>query len=261
MAELVKTEMEGKIAIVKLSFPEKLNILSPQMLEELREAFVSLSKKENVRVIIVTGEGKAFAAGADIKKMFSFTPYEAKQFAEMGQSLFDYIEQMEKPVIAAINGYALGGGCELAMACDIRVAAKSAKIGQPEVRLGLIPGFAGTQRMLRLLGPGMAKKLILTGEQISAEEALRIGLVDVVVEDEELMNKTKSIARKILGSGPNAVALAKSLINLGRDACFSSSIAHEREAFALLFSTDETKEGLKAFLEKRKPSWSEEDVR
>ena len=260
MSELVKTEIEGKIAIVRLSYPEKLNIIGPDMLEQLRNVFLSLKKNDIIRVIIVTGEGKAFAAGADIKKMSTFSPLEAREFAENGQKLLDFIEQMEKPVIAAINGYALGGGCELAMACDIRIASKSAKIGQPEVRLGLIPGFAGTQRMLRLLGPGMAKKLIFTGEQVSAEEALRIGLVDVVVEDDKLMEEAKSLAKKILGSGPKAIALAKAVINMGKDASFTSSTAHEREAFALLFSTEETKEGLKAFLEKRKPAWSDEDT-
>jgi enoyl-CoA hydratase len=257
MAGLVKKEIEGRIATVKLSLPEKLNILSPEMIDELKETFESIAADDNLRVVILTGEGKAFAAGADIKKMSTFSPLQARDFAEKGQELLNFIENMEKPVIAAINGYALGGGCELAMACDIRVAARSAKIGQPEVRLGLIPGFAGTQRMLRLVGPGMAKKLIFTGEHITAEEAFRIGLVDLVVDDDKLMEEAKSIAKKILGSGKKAVALAKAVINMGRDSSFYSAIAHEREAFALLFSTDETKEGLKAFLEKRKPKWIE----
>lgn len=253
---LVKIEKENFVGKVILNNPEKLNVLSLDMLRELYEAMKDMEEDSSIRVVILTGEGKAFAAGADIKEMSKMTPLEAMKFSRFGQEVLDHIENMAKPVIAAINGYALGGGLELAMACDIRIASQKAKMGQPEVKLGLIPGFAGTQRLLRIVGQANAKYLVLTGMQIDSETALRMGIVQEVVEHERLMKRTMEVARMILDAGETALRLAKAIINMGRDAAFRSAEVHEGDAFSLLFSTEETHEGLLAFLEKRKPGWA-----
>jgi enoyl-CoA hydratase/carnithine racemase len=255
MKDLVRIEKRDGIAWIRLNNPERLNVLSPDMLDAIEKAFQGLEKDEEVEVVILTGEGKAFAAGADIKVMSQFNAEEATIFARRGQGVMNYIESFRKPVIAAINGYALGGGMELAMACDIRIASEEAVLGQPEVKLGLIPGFGGTQRLTRLLPWGKAKEMILTGENVSAEEAHRIGLVEHVFPKEKLLEEAEKIARKIMEAGPRAVKWAKAVIHQGRSVPFQAACALEAEAFGLLFSTEEPREGLNAFLEKRKPNW------
>jgi len=233
-----------------------VNALNTEMVLEIERAFAQFSQDNDVLVIVVTGEGKTFVAGADIAEMSGFTPLEARQFAQNGHRALERIANIEKPVIAAINGAALGGGCELALACDIRIIAAGAKIGQPEVNLGLLPGFGGTQRLARLCGPSVAKELIFTGDALDAPEALRIGLVNRVVPPEQLSATVTELAQKIASKGPAAVRLAKSCINRGLDSSLATGCAYEIEAFGLCFSTGEPAEGTRAFLEKRKPKWN-----
>jgi len=233
-----------------------VNALNTEMVLEIERAFAQFSQDNEVLVIVVTGEGKTFVAGADIAEMSGFTPLQARQFAQNGHRALERIANIEKPVIAAINGAALGGGCELALACDIRIIAAGAKIGQPEVNLGLLPGFGGTQRLARLCGPGVAKELIFTGDALDAPEALRIGLVNRVVPPEQLSATVTELAQKIASKGPAAVRLAKSCINRGLDSSLATGNAYEIEAFGLCFSTGEPAEGTRAFLEKRKPNWN-----
>ncbi len=256
---LVHVEKENQIAVVTLNNPEKFNILSRDMLDTLENVFEELRDDSEVRVVILTGSGKAFAAGADIKLMSGLDALEAWRWAQRGQEVFKLIEESPKPVIAAVNGYALGGGMEMAMACDLRIAADTAIFGQPEVQLGLIPGFAGTQRLQRLVGYGWAMRLILTGERIDAQKAYEIGLVEEVVEKDRLLDRAKELAKEILKGGPQALAVAKEVIHRGREMNFDSACAYEAQAFGLLFATGEPQEGLKAFLEKRKPAWFPEE--
>ena len=249
-------EIQDDIATVKINRPDALNALNKDVMTELEKVFNQLKDDDKIKVIIITGEGKAFVAGADIAQMKDMNETQAKEFSKFGQSIFALIESMEKPVIAAINGFALGGGSELAMACDIRIASDKAKIGQPEVGLGIIPGFAGTQRLSRLIGPSNAKLLIYTGDIIDAQTALCYGLVNKVVPPEELMKEALDLARKIASKGPSAIKFAKTVINKGIQTDLSSGSSYEMEAFGLCFSTGEAKEGMSAFLEKRKPNWS-----
>jgi len=251
---LLLSIQEG-VAIIKMNRPERLNALNTETILELEDLIESLGKDDNVRVIIITGEGKAFVAGADIAEMRDMTPWQAREFAKRGQRVLAKIENLEKPVIAAINGFALGGGCELALACDIRIASQDAKLGQPEVGLGLIPGFAGTQRLSRLCGVGVAKELIFSGDMVDAQESLRIGLVNKVVPKDKLMEEAMALAKKIVSKGPLAIKLAKTVINRGIDTNFQTGSSYETEAFGFLFSTEEPKEGMTAFLEKRPPKW------
>lgn len=252
----ILVEKKDHIAWIWFNKPERLNVLSPDMLNSLEDAFRSIENDNDVMVVVVSGKGKAFAAGADIKVMADFDPEQAAYFARRGQAVTNYVETFVKPVIAAINGYALGGGMEFAMACDIRIASEDAVLGQPEVKLGLIPGFAGTQRLTRLIPLGKAKEIIYTGENIDAEEAYRIGLVEHVYPREKLLEGAETIAKKIMRCGPKAIRWAKAVIHQGRNVPFQAACALEAEAFGLLFATDEPKEGLRAFLEKRKPNWS-----
>ncbi|MEO0131457.1 MAG: enoyl-CoA hydratase-related protein [candidate division WOR-3 bacterium] len=247
--------IEENIAIIKFNRPSVLNALNTETLLELETTLDELKTHERVRVIILTGEGKAFVAGADIAQMSKFSPEEARTFAQLGHRVLSKLENFECPVIAAINGYALGGGCEVALACDLRIIAETAKIGQPEVNLGIIPGFGGTQRLARLCGAGVAKELIYTGEMIDAQEAYRIGLVNKVVPQDKLLEAAKELARKILDKGPTAIKLTKSVINRGLDSPLETAKELEIETFALCFATGEPKEGMTAFLEKRKPNW------
>ena len=250
-------EIKGKVGIVKINRPDALNALNAEILGELRRVMHNLSfENENIRVIILTGEGKAFVAGADISEMKEMSGLEAREFSLLGQKVFSFIATQEKPVIAAVNGFALGGGCELALACDIRVASDKAKLGQPEVNLGVIPGFAGTQRLSRLAGVAKAKELIFTGDMIDAQTAHSIGLINQVVPADQLMTTCMDLANKIASKGPAAVKLAKTVINKGIQADLSTGSSYEAEAFGLCFSTGEPKEGMTAFLEKRKPNWS-----
>ncbi len=232
-----------------------VNALNTEFVLEIEKLFDYLATREDVTVVVLTGEGKAFIAGADIAEMANFTPFQARQFAHNGHRALNKIAHIEKVVIAAINGFALGGGCELALACDIRIIAEGAKIGQPEVNLGLLPGFGGTQRLARLVGPGNAKELIFTGDALDAQEALRIGLVNKVVKPEELVPFLETLTQKIAQKGPSAVRLAKMCINHGLDTDLNTGCAYEIEAFGLCFASGEPAEGTRAFLEKRKPNW------
>ncbi len=252
-ANLKVSKADG-IGWLKFNRPP-VNALNTEMVLEIKQAFGWFEKQDDVLVIVLTGEGKAFVAGADIAEMKSFTPMQAREFAQNGHRAMAGIADIEKPVIAGINGFALGGGCEIALACDIRVMADSARIGQPEVKLGLIPGFGGTQRLSRLCGPGIAKELIYTGEAIDAAEALRIGLVNKVVPAEELIGYVTKMAKKIASNGPTAVRLAKTVINRGLDSNLTTGNSYEIEAFNVCFSSGEPAEGTSAFLEKRKPEW------
>lgn len=244
-------EMSGNIAIIKINNPKSLNALNPSVLADLQSAFEYAGKDTSVQAVILTGEGKAFVAGADIASMSTMNSQEARAFAQLGLRAFRSIELLEKPVIAAVNGFALGGGCELAMACDIRLASEKAKFGQPEVGLGITPGFAGTQRLSRLVGSGIAKELIFTADIIDAAEAYRIGLVNKVYAPEELMNEAMKLAEKILSKGNLAVSYSKMAINRGLETDMDTAMEVERNLFALCFSTEDQKEGMKAFLEKR----------
>ena len=249
-------EKENGIAIVKINNPQTLNALNSTILGELDTLFTELENDSSISVIILTGEGKAFVAGADITEMSSMDAAEGKAFGEKGAKVFRKIELLSKPVIAAVNGYALGGGCELAMCCDIRIASAKAKFGQPEVGLGITPGFSGTQRLPRLVGMGKAKELIFTAEAINADEACRIGLVNSVAEPEELMNTAVAMAEKIAGKAPAAVKYSKESINRGMQCSMDEAINIEANLFGLCFATEDQKEGMKAFMEKRKAKFN-----
>ena len=251
----ILVEKADRIGYVKINRPEVYNAVSVEAILELEKAVQDFNSDQQVSVVVVTGEGKSFVSGSDISKLVEMDSIKAREYSQIGQRVLDLIENMEKPVIAAVNGFALGSGCEIAMACDIRVASEKAKFGQPEVKLGLIPGHAGTQRLARIVGIAKAKELIFTGEMIDAQEALRIGLVNKVVAPDVLLEEVKNIARKIIDVGPTAVRIAKTVINRGIDANLTTANSYETEAFSILFSTDEAKEGMKAFLEKRKPEW------
>ncbi|MDZ7263695.1 MAG: enoyl-CoA hydratase-related protein [candidate division KSB1 bacterium] len=248
-------ERSDAIGIIKINRPESLNALNIETLGEIRDAVTALNNEEEIKVVIFTGEGKAFIAGADIKQMKDMTENDAREFSNLGQKIFDIIENLDKPVIAAVNGFALGGGCELAMACDIRIASENAKFGQPEVNLGVIPGFGGTQRLSRLVGKGIAKELIFTGDIIDAQTAFRIGLVNKVVAPENLLNDAIAMAQKIASKGPAAVLIAKSVINRGLEVDQAKGMAIERDGFVQCVASGEAKEGMEAFVEKRKPNW------
>lgn len=246
-------EKEGKVAIVKINRPQALNALNSETLKELDIIVDDLANDNEVLAVILTGGGdKAFVAGADITEMKELNTIEGRKFGILGNKVFRKLETLEKPVIAAIHGFALGGGCEIAMACDIRIATTKAKFGQPEVGLGITPGFGGTQRLPRLVGMGMAKQLIYTADIINAEEALRIGLVNKVVEVESLMDEAKALANKIAANAPVAVMLSKTAINRGMQCDIDTALFYESEVFGECFSTEDQTEGMTAFVEKRK---------
>ena len=248
----VKTENKNGILVVTIDRPKVLNALNAQTVEEIYEAFSKARTDDAVKAVIVTGGGeKAFVAGADINELAQKTPITGKETSERGQFIFSFIERFPKPVIAAINGFALGGGCELALACHIRIASEKAQIGLPEVSLGIIPGYGGTQRMARLLGKGRALELICTGERVSAGEAERIGLVNRVVPAEQLMAVAEELARKIMSRGPLAVRAAIEAVMSGSDMPFEQGQFLEATLFGLLCASEDTKEGMKAFIEKR----------
>ncbi len=240
--------------MLTISRPSAMNALNSEFFREINIYLDDLILNEEVSVLIITGEGKAFVAGADISEMVDLTPSQAKGFSEKGQQTFFRIENLPIPVIAAVNGYTLGGGCELAMACDFRIASTKAVFGLPEVSLGLIPGYAGTQRLPRLIGLGNAMKCILSGEKVLAEEAYRMGLVQSLSEPEELIDDALKIAGKIASQGPIAVKTAKKVIRKGRNLGFEEAMDLEKKYFAEMFK-DEGIEGMRAFLEKRKPNW------
>jgi len=253
----ILVEMVDQIGIIKINRPQALNALNIETIHELNDIVHQWSREDDIKVIIITGEGKAFVAGADIAEMKDMTRQQAIDFSEMGQRVFSLIESQEKPVIAAVNGFALGGGCELAMACDIRIASDKAKLGQPEVNLGVIPGFAGTQRLARMVGTAKAKELIFTADMIDAQTALAIGLVNQVVPVENLMSAVMEMAKKIASKGPAAIKLAKRVISRGIETDFATGSSFEVDAFGECFASGEAKEGMSAFLEKRAPKWNQ----
>ena len=244
-------EKQENICTVKINNPEALNALNSTILKELDATFAEIKEDNSIDVVILTGEGRSFVAGADISQMCEMNAIEGKAFGELGASVFRKIELLDKVVIAAVNGFALGGGCELAMACDIRVAYVKAKFGQPEVGLGITPGFSGTQRLARVVGIGKAKELIYTADVIVAEEAYRIGLVNKVVAPEVLMDECMAMAKKIASKAPLAVRYAKEAINRGIETDIDTGISIEADLFGLCFSTEDQKEGMQAFLGKR----------
>ena len=243
---------DERIATITINRPKQLNALNGRTLMELLSALGEISGSDAVDAVILTGAGdRAFVAGADIAEMSALGTQQARAFAELGHRVCFAFEEIDRPVIAAVNGFALGGGCELALACDFIYASRTAKFGQPEVGLGVIPGFGGTQRMLRRVGKARAKELILTGEMIDAAEALRIGLCNAVFEPADLMARTRETAKKIGGKGPLAVAQAKRALQAGEEMAPASACELERQMFAAMFATEDQKEGMKAFLEKR----------
>jgi enoyl-CoA hydratase/carnithine racemase len=249
-------EKKGPIAYVTLNRPKVMNALNKATINELRAAFEDARDDSTVRGVILTGAGeKAFAAGADIAEIANNTAVEAEQATRRGQALTDLIENLGKPVIAAVNGFALGGGCELAMACTIRIAADSAKFGQPEVKLGVMPGYGGTQRMPRLVGRGRALTLILSGDIIDAAEAYRIGLVDELVPDASVIERAETVLKKIIGNAPLSVKYSLEAVNKGLETSVAEGLLIEASLFAVCASTDDKKEGTSAFLEKRPPKF------
>ncbi len=245
----VSSEREGVVTLT-ISSPATLNALNSTILAEMDD-FLDTLDPSRVRVLVITGEGKAFVAGADISEMAHLSEPEGLAFGQRGSAVFKKIEDLPFPVVAAVNGFALGGGCELAMACDIRIASAKARFGQPEVGLGIIPGFSGTYRLPKLVGQGIAKELIYTGKMIGADEALRIGLVNSVVQPEELTGAVDALVTSILKNAPIAVSYAKACINENYDLDVDESIALENQYFSKCFATDDQKEGMDAFLNKR----------
>lgn len=250
---LVQTAEDG-ITTVVINRPKLLNALDTETLREMKDAFGKLAYDENTKAMIIRGAGeRAFVAGADLGAMSTMTAVEGRNFSILGHDVFDAIEKLPYVVIAAVNGFALGGGCELALACDFRYASTTAKFGQPEVNYGIIPGFGGSQRLARLIGKGYAKEMIYTGDFIDAQEAHRIGLVNRVCHPEELYDAAERTCRKIMKKGPLAIASAKDAINKGLSMDLDSGLSYEAQVFGNCFATLDQKEGMKAFLEKRKP--------
>ena len=268
---MVEMEKQGNVALITLNNPP-MNVLCSSLLQELESIIANIAGDKEIRAVVLTGAGRAFVAGADIKEMMGMTPPEAESFATLGQGVFSKLEKLDAPVIAAVNGFALGGGTELALACDVRIASEAAKFGQPEVNLGVIPGFGGTQRLSRLVGPGKAKELIYTGDIINAKTAQEIGLAQQVVEgykkDENgelvknekgkpvqdngpVLNAAMAMASKIATKGPVAVAKGKEAINQGLNMTLDDGLVLEAKKFSELFSTHDQKEGMGAFVEKR----------
>lgn len=255
--ENIKIEKDGQVAILTIDRPKVLNALNDATIAELSAGFDLLGRDENVHVIILTGGGdKAFVAGADIGELAVCDVQGGIAKSKRGIDLLFKMENLPKPIIAAVNGFALGGGCEIAMACDFRIASDRAQLGQPEVTLGIIPGYGGTQRLARLVGAGMAKRLLYTGDRIKADEALRIGLVEEVVPADQLMTRCREIANTIASRGPLAVATVKKAVNFGLNVDLPSGCEYEITHFGAICASADQKEGCAAFLEKRKPSFT-----
>lgn len=249
----VKYEQKDQVAVLTIDRPEALNALNTQVLCDLDEAIAKVEQADDVRVVILTGAGRSFVAGADIGEMKGFSAIDGKKFGVHGGSIFLRLENLSKPVIAAVNGFALGGGCELAMACDIRLASEKAKFGQPETGLGITPGFGGTQRLARLVGMGMAKQLVYSALNIKADEALRIGLVNAVYPQAELMENVMKLANKIAKNAPIAVRHCKKAINEGISKPIDEAVAVEEKLFGDCFETHDQVEGMQCFLSREKP--------
>ena len=246
---------DGGVAVLTIDRQEKLNALNPQVMEEIGQALLEL-EAEGPRAIIVTGAGeRSFVAGADISAMSTMDPLEAKRFSEIGHAAMALLDRSPIPTIAAVNGFALGGGCEVALACDVRIAAENALFGFPEVSLGIVPGMGGTQRLPRLVGPALAKELIFTGRRIAAKEAREIGLVNRVVPEGEALGAARELASEIAANGPLAVRHAKAATNRAMDVDLISGLEYEADQFALLFGTEDAREGMGAFVEKRDPEF------
>ncbi|HEY3451307.1 MAG TPA: enoyl-CoA hydratase-related protein [Myxococcales bacterium] len=253
MPEVVQVEVKDAVATVTLDRQEALNALNLSVLASLKAAFARLAADKSLRAVVLTGAGKAFVAGADIKEMAEFTPAQAREFSLAGHEVMRQIEDFPRPVLAAVNGFALGGGCELALCCDLRIASEKAKLGLPEVTLGVMPGFGGTQRLARLVGCSAAKMLLFTGEVVPAPKALALGLVDEVVAPEALLPRCLELAQSIAAKGPVGVSYCKAAVNHGVDATLAEGLSYETELFAQVFATADQKEGMKAFVEKRPP--------
>ena len=249
-------EIKNNVGLVTINRPDKLNTLNGETINELEDVFSSIKNNPDVFVVVVTGSGeKAFVAGADISELNKLEVLSAKEFSEKGNMVYRKIEDLEKPVIAAVNGFALGGGCELALACHIRTASENAKFGQPEVNLGIIPGYGGTQRLARIVNSARALEMILTGDMVSAEEAYRIGLVNKVYPQGELLNSTLDLANKIISKGQQAIRLALKAVKATDNLSLVEGLNYEASLFALVCGTEDFKEGTAAFLEKRKPQF------
>ncbi|MEM3612910.1 MAG: enoyl-CoA hydratase-related protein [Candidatus Bathyarchaeia archaeon] len=247
-------EKSEGIATITINRPEALNAFNAEVVSEIMQALDDVRADENVRVVVLTGAGeKAFSAGADIKAMKGMNALKARELSQMGEKLCSALENLEKPVIAAINGYALGGGLEVAMACDLRIASENARMGQTEINIGLIPGWGGTQRLTRLIGTTKAKELIFTGKMIDAKTAEQLGLVNMVVSQEKFREAVRQFALELAQKAPVALKVAKALINKGAEISLDAAIALEREGFGVVASTEDLQEGVSAFIEKRKP--------
>jgi len=252
----VDVRREGRVALITVNRPEALNALSSAILEELHEELTAMKRDDDVGAIVLTGAGeKSFIAGADIHELATKTALQAREYAELGQEVAHMLETIRKATIAAVNGYALGGGCEMALACDIRLASDRAVFGQPEINLGIMPGWGGTQRLARTTSLGFAKELILTGRTVPAQEALERGLVQAVLPPEELLPKALEMAETIASKSPVAVAYCKDSTNRSLHGDIGSNLVHEADLFSILFSTEDAKEGLGAFTEKRKANF------
>ena len=253
--ENVKLELEDHILVVTMNRPKALNALNNQTLDELQEVTKMIAEDDDIYGVIITGEGRGFVAGADIVQMKPYKSEEGRTYAGYAQDTFNKIEALDKPVIAAVNGFALGGGCELALSCDIRIASEKAVFGQPEVTLGIMPCFGGTQRLPRLIGAGLATEMIYTGRQVKAEEAKQFGLVNKVVSAEELIDTAKAMMKDILKVSPIGIKYAKIAINKGADMDLKNGLELEKDLVGLCFATEDKEIGMTAFLEKAKPSF------
>ncbi|MCS7125478.1 MAG: enoyl-CoA hydratase/isomerase family protein [Aigarchaeota archaeon] len=254
--ETIKVEREERIAWITLNRPHRLNALNDVMMEELLDALTTVENDPGVRCVVIIGEGdRAFSAGADITAFPKITPTRAEELSRKGQKVFSMIEEMSKPVIAALNGYTLGGGLELALACDFRIASEHAELGNPEINLGIIPGWGGTQKLVRIIGLRNAKRLIMLGERLKADEALQLGLVDKVVPFERLRDEVKALAQKLSEGPPIALKYAKYALNFGSQVPLEVGLRLESALMALLFSTNDVKRGIEAFMSKSKPQF------
>jgi enoyl-CoA hydratase len=252
----VRVEREGAITLVTVERPERLNALDTATLRALLAAVQELATEEAIAVVVLTGAGdRAFIAGADISEMVEKSPAEALAFAELGHAVSRAIEEAPQPYIAAVNGYALGGGCEIALACDIRLASERAVFAQPEVTLGIPPGWGGSQRLPRVVPPGIARELLYTGRRVDAQEALRIGLVNAVYPADQLLERARELANRIAANGPLAVRLTKAAVRFGLEQGLEAGLTYERQVFAYAFTTEDQREGMRAFLEKRRPAF------
>ncbi|MBX5326834.1 MAG: enoyl-CoA hydratase/isomerase family protein [Candidatus Bathyarchaeia archaeon] len=255
LKNVIYEKNEG-IATITLNRPDALNAFSIELINELLQCIDDVSRDETIRAVILTGAGeKAFSAGADIKAMIGMNALKARELSTNGYRLCKALEKLEKPVIAAINGFALGGGCEVALSCDFRIASEKARLGQTEINIGLIPGWGGTQRLTRLVGKAKAKELVFTGKIIDAKTAEQIGLVDMVVPHEQLMTTARQFALELASKAPVALKVAKTLIDNGLETDLETALALEREGFGIVASSEDLQEGVKAFTEKRKPTW------